>query len=120
MIPIYKDYEGLDEYHFLLRCVSGLQQEKFTGWCYALGKIPLKLLFLQFYILNPVFICLILTVPQVILHQYPLYTFDLIGVCCRLAHFLHIMVLAVVDAGRKALRWLVVWKCHYGLFCLQN
>ena len=100
MIPIYKDDEGLNEYHCLSRCVSGLQQVKSSGWFYAFGKHSFKAPFWQVYILNPVLLCQILIFPQVILQQYSLYTFDLIGVCRRLAPFLHIMVLAVVDAGR--------------------
>ena len=88
MIPIYKDCEGFDEYQFLPRCGPGPPQEKFSGWFNDFGKHSFETPFpTRVSILNPVFICLILTVPQGIPPQYPLYSLDSVGICCRLVPF---------------------------------
>ena len=88
MIPIYKDCEGFDEYQFLPSCGPGPSQAKFSGWFYAFVKHSFETPFpTRVYILNPVFICLILTVPQGIPPQYPVYSLDSVGICCRLVPF---------------------------------
>ena len=70
------------------RCGPDPPQEKFSGWFYAFGKHSFETPFpTRVSILNPVFICLILTVPQGIPPQYPLYSLDSVGVRCRLVPF---------------------------------